>query len=199
MNLNGNEKLIAQLFVEMSREDAQGAPEFASVLSSTRVPRRERNWSIAFAAALAMLIMAVVIGLLTVRRTSKPAETQQPNTRAEVLPAPAESRELAPEKTATVEAAAPKSIVVVRHRTGIADHPINWRSLAVVAKSLSEWQSPTASLLTYPGEDPSRLYPGSATHWKQSSLSLLINSTKRRQYHELKLIGLFAIVLALQL
>ena len=60
MNLNGNEKLIAQLFVEMSREDAERAPQFASVLSSTRVPRRERNWSIAFAAALAMLIMAVV-------------------------------------------------------------------------------------------------------------------------------------------
>lgn len=159
MNLNGNEKLIAQLFVEMSREDAQGAPEFSSVLSSTRVPRRERNWSIAFAAALAMLIMAVVIGLLTARSTSKPAETQQPNTRAEVLPAPAESRALGPEKTATVEAAAPKAIVVVRHRRHRRSPDQLAIQLAVVAKSLSEWQSPTASLLTYPGEDLFKTLP----------------------------------------
>lgn len=160
MNLNGNEKLIAQLFVEMSREDAERAPEFASVLSSTRVPRRERNWSIAFAAALAMLIMAVVIGLLASRRTSKPAETQQPDTRAEVLPAPAESPALGPEKTAIEESAAPKSIVVVvRHRRHRRSPDQLAIQLAVVAKSLSEWQSPTASLLTYPGEELFKTLP----------------------------------------
>lgn len=159
MNLNGNEKLIAQLFVEMSREDAQGAPEFAGVLSSTRMPRRERKWSFAFAAALAMLIMAVVIGLLTARRTSKPADTQKSDTRAVVLPAPAESPVPGPEKTATMEAAAPQSIVVVRHRRHRRTPDQLAIQLAVIAKSLSEWQSPTASLLTYPGEDLFKTLP----------------------------------------
>ena len=155
MNLNGNEKLIAQLFVEMSRGDAERAPEFASVLSSTKVPGRERNWSIAFAAALAMLILAVVIGLLTARRSSKPAETQQPDIRAEVSLEPATAPTLAPEKTAIAEFAAPKSIVVVSHRRHRRS-PDQW---AVIAKSLSEWQSPTASLLTYPGEDMFKTLP----------------------------------------
>jgi len=159
MNLNGNEKLIAQLFVEMSREDAERAPQFASVLNSTRVPRRERNWPIAFAAALAMLIMAVVIGLLTARRTSKPAETQPPVTRAEVLPGPAESPAPGSEKTATMESAAPKSLVGVRHRRHRRSPDHLAIQLAVIAKSLSEWQSPTASLLTYPGEDLFKTLP----------------------------------------
>jgi hypothetical protein len=159
MNLNGNEKLIAQLFVEMSREDTGRAPQFESVLSSTRVPRRERNWSIAFAAALAMLIMAVVIGLFTARRTSKPAETQQSGNRAEVLPVPAESRSLGPDRTATMGAAAPKPMVVVRHRRHRQSPDQLAIQLAVIAKSLSEWQSPTASLLTYPGEDLFKTLP----------------------------------------
>jgi|GEM_PF-1600303 len=159
MNLNGNEKLIEQLFVEMSREDAKRAPQFESVLSSTRVPRRERNWSIAFAAALAMLMLAAVIGLLTARRSSKPAETQQPDIRAEVLPGPAESPALGPEKTATTEAAAPKPIVVVRHRRHRRSPDQLSIQLAVVAKSLSEWQSPTASLLAYPGEELFKTLP----------------------------------------
>ena len=159
MNLNGNEKLIAQLFVEMSRGDTERAPEFASVLSSTRVPGRERNWSIAFAAALAMLILAVVIGLLTARRSSKPAETQQPDIRAEVSLEPATAPTLAPEKTAIAEFAAPKSIVVVRHRRHRRSLDQLAGQLAVVAKSLSEWQSPTASLLTYPGEDMFKTLP----------------------------------------
>jgi hypothetical protein len=159
MNLNGNEELIAQLFVEMSREDELRAPEFSSVLSSTRVPRRERNRSIAFAAALAMLIMAIVIGLLTVRRTSKPAETQQPDTRADVAIEPARAPTPAPEKTAIAESAAPKSIVVVRHRRHRRSPDQLAIQLAVVAKSLSEWQSPTASLLTYPGEELFKTLP----------------------------------------
>jgi hypothetical protein len=153
MNLNGNEKLIAQLFVEMSREDELRAPEFSSVLSSTRVPRRERNRWIAFAAALAMLILAVVIGLVTARRTLNPGETTSNATRFEV--APVESPKLVPETTAVVTAAAPKSIVVVRHRR----HRRSSDQLAVIAKSLSEWQSPTASLLTYPGEDLFKTLP----------------------------------------
>ncbi|HXU07402.1 MAG TPA: hypothetical protein VN743_00295 [Blastocatellia bacterium] len=139
----------------MSREDAERAPEFASVLSSSRLPARERNWSIAFAAALAMLILAVLIGLLTVRRTVKPAETSTADTGAGVSPMPAESQTLVPEKTAVVTAAAPKSIVVVRHRR----HRRSPDQLAVIAKSLSEWQSPTASLLTYPGEDLFKTLP----------------------------------------
>jgi len=159
MNLNGNEKLIAQLFVEMSREDAQGAPEFASVLSSTRVPRREHNWSVAFAAALAMLIMAVLIGLLSTHRTAKPAETQQPNTRAELSREPATAPTLAPEKSAIAESAAPKSIVVVRHRRHRRSSDQLAIQLAVVARSLSEWRSPTASLLIYPGEDLFKTLP----------------------------------------
>jgi hypothetical protein len=153
MNLNGNEKLIEQLFVEMSSEDAARAPQFESVLSSRRVPRLGRNWSIAFAAALAMLVLAAVIGLLTARRSSKPDEAQQPHIRAEVLPAPAESPSLGHEKTAIMESAARKSIVVVRHRRHRPSPDKLASQLADVAKSLSEWQSPTASLLNWPGED----------------------------------------------
>ena len=159
MNLNGNEKLIAQLFVEMSHDDAQRAPEFASVLSSTRVPRRERNWSIAFAAGLAMLIMAVVIGLLAARRTTTPVDTRQPDIRAEVLPGPAASPALGPEEPPTMEAAGAKPIVVVRHRRHRRSPDQLAIQLAVVAKALSEWQSPTASLLTYPGEDLFKTLP----------------------------------------
>lgn len=159
MNLNGNEKLIAQLFVEMSREDAARAPQFERVLSSTRVHGRERNWSMAFAAALAMLMLAVIIGLLTARRSSKPAETQQPDTRAEILPGSAESPVPGPEKTATMEAAAPQSIVVVRHRRHRRSPDQFAIQLSAIAKSLSEWQSPTASLLTYPGEDLFKTLP----------------------------------------
>jgi len=139
----------------MSREDAQRAPDFASVLSSHRARARERKWSIALAAVLAMLILAVVIGLLTVRRTAKPGETQQPDTRAEVSLEPATAPTHGPEKTAIAESAAPKSIVIVRRRP----HHRSPDQLAVIAKSLSEWQSPTASLLTYPGEDLFKTLP----------------------------------------
>jgi hypothetical protein len=153
MNRNGNEKLIGQLFLEMSREDALRAPEFASVLSSRRVPAREHNWSIALAAGLAMLILAVVIGLLATRRTAKPGETSQPDTRAEVSPGPARAPELDSEKSAIEKSAAPKSTAVVRHRRHRPSPDQLAIQLAVAAKSLSEWQSPTASLLNWPGED----------------------------------------------
>jgi len=142
----------------MSHDDAQRAPEFASVLNSRRARALERSWSIAFAAGFAMLIVAVVIGLFTARRSSKPAETQQPDIRAEVLTAPAESPVLGPDETAIAESA-PKSIVVARHRRHRRSPDQLAIQLAVIAKSLSEWQSPTASLLTYPGEDLFKTLP----------------------------------------
>lgn len=143
MNLNGDEKKIRQLFRELSCEDEVRTPAFESVLSSTRAPR-PRNWSLALAGGLAMLVLAVVVTLLTLARTSKPVSA--PDELAGAAPPPVQ--ELAPPPGAVEKPATPKRETAKHRRPRRTTD-----QLTIAIKTLSAWQSPTASLMKYPGED----------------------------------------------
>lgn len=151
MNLNGHEKRIRQLFLEMSHDDEAGTPSFESVLNSTRTAQRVRAWSPAIAWGLAMLVLAVVVALLALARTPKPVNA--PDERAVVAPTSVE--EAPPVQHSFEKPALPKQATQPKRRQ--ARRTTDQVTLAI--KSLSAWQSPTASLMKYPGEDLLKTLP----------------------------------------
>jgi hypothetical protein len=144
-----SERLIEQLFLEMGREDKLRAPEFASLLSSSKRAAPVRTRSIAVAGGFAMLVLASVVALLSFGKGPTQQDAPQPGQSAAGLPAPAPS-EPARGELSVRKPARPKSAVIAkrsRRRPSASDQ------LTIVAKALAEWESPTAMLLRFPGEE----------------------------------------------
>ncbi|MEK6288337.1 MAG: hypothetical protein AABO57_21685 [Acidobacteriota bacterium] len=152
MNLNGDEKRIRQLFRELSCDEQRRAPEFAGVLeaaNSGTAGSRHRTRSFALAPAVAALCVGMLIAVSFAVRHSKPEAPAAP-TEAAVSPQSTErpTRDVsAPQVADTPGKAERRTIIrrIPRRRTS--------DELAIRMKSLSAWQSPTASLLKAPGED----------------------------------------------
>lgn len=150
MNLNGDEKRIEQLFRELRREDEPRTPSIQSVLNRKTGTIWERGWSIALAGGLAILLVAMVITMLALGRTSKPQSADDERTDASP---PAE--EVAPSPKTKDKPSTPKPVIAIKHRRPRRTPD----TLTIAIRSLSSWQSPTASLLSFPGEDMLKTLP----------------------------------------
>lgn len=153
MNLNGDEKGIQQLFREMSRDDECRAPEFAGVIqaaSSRTAGSRDGTRSSAFAWAVAVLFIAVVIATVIVVRNPKPKAPAGLRDEVAVSPRPMEDAASNASPNPTLNRPVTTASGTIRKRV-----PRRRTSdeLAVRMKSLSAWRSPTASLLNAPGEE----------------------------------------------
>jgi hypothetical protein len=153
MNLNGNEERIQQLFGEMSRDDQQRTPRFASMLAAANsrgAHSRDEAPSLRFAMAIAMLFAVLLISVAITVRLSKSqnpagdgAQVAGPVTPPEPHPGVA----LSQPDPGIAKVYAPKPVIKhVRHRR----QP---NQIEVAIKSLFAWQSPTAALLTTPSDD----------------------------------------------
>jgi len=147
MNSNWDEKRIRQLFVEMSLDDARRTPDFDSLLEAgSRESKSDRSISLfALAAALTALVLIVAVATLLVGRE---AIAQLPSD------ANVQSLELTPpfREHLLIEPVKPVKLRLIKHRVRRGRVQRGSEELAIVAKSFSDWQSPTASLLNFPGE-----------------------------------------------
>jgi hypothetical protein len=153
MNLNWEEKRIRQLFGEMSRDDARRAPDFEMLVQAgSRSVARSKSGvrALAVAGSFAVLLAAVVTAaVLIVRHPNNQSPSDADRPVAESV-APAEPPEPAiprrPPGVATNHAP-------VRHAAKRIQNQRRSNELAIAMKSLSVWESPTASLLKVPGEE----------------------------------------------
>jgi hypothetical protein len=151
MNSNWDEKRIRQLFVEARLDDARRAPDFGALLKAgSRESRSDRSVSFfALAAAIAALVVIVGTAIILVRRTSNESPNDANSKVAEIAPPSAKVNENPVQPKAAEQAA---SRAPVKRRVKHIRVQRTSDELAIVAKSFSAWQSPTASLLTSPGE-----------------------------------------------
>ena len=145
MNLNG-EKKLEQLFLEMRSEDSTLVSSFQAVLNRQSGTIRERRLSLVLTAILAL----IAIALLAVFAVKKQTTVQLPPDGRAVVAPPNEEHEK--ERTPVHYSNNHET----RTPPGTTRHRRPRRSsdqLMLAIKSLSDWRSPTASLLTFPGED----------------------------------------------
>ena len=146
MNLSGEEKRIRQLFHELSRDELERAPEFAVLVAANSLRLRSRNRSrlLRFATALLVLFAVVMTALMV-----EPSRPPGPDT-------PLQSLAPEPEKTNRAEPLPPgatQDALPGRRGAKMRRHRRSPDRLTVAMRSLFAWQSPTASLLTAPGDE----------------------------------------------
>ena len=146
MNLNGEEKRIRQLFLELRGDELDRAPEFASFLSahSTRLRTQNRARLLRFAAALSLLF--AVLMTATVLQPSKAPGPDAPRESSSSVPDKPDSAEVIP-PAATQDASPGRRVAKVRRHRRSSDR------MTVAMRSLFAWQSPTASLLAVPSDE----------------------------------------------
>ena len=159
MNLNGDEKRIRQLFLEMSSSDQSRAPRFTRVLAAanSKVPGSQvRARSLRFATA-AILGAVLLVAVAIIVRPSKSRLGETPDNQATSAPSvPPEAPQTVDTPRRNVHARDPESrrpfVKRVRHRR-IPDQT------TIAMKSLFGWRSPTASLLKTPVDELMRSLP----------------------------------------
>ena len=149
MNRNGDEERIRQLFHELRREDQGIAPQFGDVFTAARNRNKGSNtatWSIRFAAAAVLCVLV----LITIR-VSTPVTSHEEQTAPGSTLSP-----IAPSDTTVNVVRSPSQTPRTQPRPTIRrqSRPRQFStSLAIVMKSLSSWQSPTAALLQTPQDE----------------------------------------------
>lgn len=146
MDLAGDEKRIQALFSELSRQDAQVAPDFAKLWRTASVAKAAPRFSKSLIAVAATVIVAVAVLLVTWSLKKSPVEQ-----RAQIpTPQPIAS----PEAPQTVE---PDQKVVHRRtpsysprRRTLVRRQQRERLLAQQAALLANWKSPTEQYMTAP-------------------------------------------------
>ena len=159
MNLNGDEKRIRQLFLEMGSSDQSRAPQFAEVLAAanSKVARTQvRARSLRFAMAAAILGAVLLIAVAIIVRPSKSRLGETPDNQAAAPSVPPEAPQTVdpPRRNVAPRDSEPRRRFVkrVRHRR-IPD------LTTIAMESLFGWRSPTASLLKTPDDELMRSLP----------------------------------------
>lgn len=158
MNLNWDEKRIRQLFGEMSRDDARRAPDFEMLMraGSRSVARSKSGVQALVAPAFAVLLVAVVTAAVLIVRhpgSQSPSGADRPMLESVVPPESPEP--VIPRRPASVAT----NHAPVRHAARRIRNQRRSNELAIAMKSLSVWESPTASLLKAPGEELLKALP----------------------------------------
>jgi hypothetical protein len=155
MELVGEEKRIQALFSELRLVDEQTSPSFVAVWNraQSRTYRPQKAFNLAFVAATALLVCALVSLALWSRQWQRNPDalvnlpsvptvvpTQVPMGISEVTPTPAQKGVGVSAKSRALKLAARRqSLLVAANRK--ATHE---------AKTLASWESPTATLLDSP-------------------------------------------------
>ncbi|HEX5701746.1 MAG TPA: hypothetical protein VFX97_00845 [Pyrinomonadaceae bacterium] len=150
--MSGEEKKLQALFSELKTADEEAAPRFARVWNrATPAARRAFVFNPAFVAAAALLVCAVIS--LAVWSRYRP-ETQPAIVRIGIPVAPnTEKSTVPPTVPAGIPATTPtkENTTARRNRTTARRNSIQLavnRKLTREAKAISDWQSPTAALLS---------------------------------------------------
>jgi hypothetical protein len=157
MNLNGDEKKIRLLFGEMSLDDQRRAPGFASVLAAARSVRtrsQNREGSLRFAMAVAMVCAALLIAMAIIVRPSKPQAARDHQASAPAVQPEAQPGDAPSQPRAETPKVEPRRTTFKRARPRRTPD-----QTAIAMKSLFAWRSPTASLLPMPGDELLRSLP----------------------------------------
>ena len=155
MELTGEEKKIQTLFSELRLADKETAPSFHAIWNRAQIkslrPRRAFNLSVVTATALLVLALVSLAWWVTRSRPTTPKQVARVETKA----GPALTPSIPDTQTNSSVATAPGSPTnpIVRYRKpNLSTHrqatllAAN-RKAVTDAKALSDWQSPTASLL----------------------------------------------------
>jgi hypothetical protein len=159
MNLNGDEKRIRQLFVEMNSNDLSRAPQFAEVLAAANskdASSQVRPRSLRFAMAAAILCAVLLIAMAIIVRPSKSQLGETPNNQAAAPTVPPEAPPTVdpPRRHLVARDGEPRRPAVKRVR-----HRRTPDQTTIAMKSLFGWRSPTASLLETPVDELMRSLP----------------------------------------
>src|SRR5437588_1963916 len=152
MNSNWDEKRIRQLFVEMRLNDTRRTPHFDELLKAgSRESRSNRSISFfTLAATITALVLIIAAATLLVgRHSSTQLQSDARVQPLELAPLPEEHNP----RAAAPELVRPATPRLIRRRVKHVRVQQASEELAIVARSFSEWQSPTASLLKFPCED----------------------------------------------
>ena len=157
MNSNWDEKRIRQLFGEMRLEDARHAPNFEMLMrAGTRGGARSKSGvrALALAGSFAVLLVAVVTAaVLVLRQPNSQAPSDADGHVAESVAPPEIAEPIVPRRPTGVATNNATNHAPVRHAAKRARSQRSANELAIAMKSLSGWQSPTASLLNAPGSE----------------------------------------------
>jgi hypothetical protein len=152
MKLNGDEKRIQQLFLEMSCDERQRAPEFADVLAAAKTARERslnRAPTLRLAMAVATIFVALLIAMAVIVRPSKPQGAAPEQASAPAL----QHADPDTNSTSQPDVKADNRIASRRHVTKRTRGRRHSDQIAIAVKSLFAWQSPTTSLLTIPDDE----------------------------------------------
>ena len=168
MDLNGEEKRIQALFDELKSHDHRIAPSFARTwnIAQSRIGRsRSVKSLLTLPAFLATAVLICVVGVAIVLFSvdSRPAQQTQINTskqlRNDAGGAFKPSVEVKSDEANSKPKTKPRNDVI-RFRTMATKRTIARRGLPKIKSSdLSLWQSPTAGLLRFPGDQLLRTGP----------------------------------------
>ena len=157
MNLNGDEKRIRQLFLELSHSELERVPKFASVLaaatnSAVRSQNFSRPWK--FAMAVSVLFAVLLVTIAINRQPSKPQDIDAPSQASAPGSQKEEQVTAGPRQLGTARDPETPNRVARRRRQRRSSH-----QTAIAVRSLFAWQSPTAALLKTPNDELLRSLP----------------------------------------
>lgn len=154
MELSGEEKKLQALFSELKAAEAESAPRFARVWNRAQIkPRRSFAFNPAFVAAAAFVFCAFLA--IAVWSQYEP-QTPTPDVTHVNPPAPAKTEGSAiattsPPAPATPSAPPKKDIAPRRNKPAVRGNDAQLatnRKLTRDAKAITDWQSPTSTLLS---------------------------------------------------
>lgn len=149
MNLNGDEKRIQQLFREMSRDDELRTPAFSRVMQGANSKMGATGIGVSRRLALTfatLCVVAITVAIVTLRDQA-PVDLIS-ETAVNAPPSLPDTADLAPAPPKTINVEPSRAIVAVRrirHRRPVND--------LAIAMRLSNWRSPTDSLLKSSSDD----------------------------------------------
>ena len=158
MELSGEEKKLQALYSELKTADEETVPRFARVWSrATPTAGRAFVFNPAFVAVTALVVCAVVS--FAVWSRYRPQIQTTPDVRVEIPAAP-DTRNSTVSPTVGPTAAPPSTPLNVntarRSRTTVRRNSIQLaanRKLTRDAKAITDWESPTAALLSSPSDE----------------------------------------------
>ncbi len=158
MGLSGEEKKLQALFSELKGTDEQTAPHFARVWNRAQIaPRRIRVFNPAFVTIALLFVFGVAAFAVWSRYWPTKTSPQAVIATAPQHPRPATGTEASPAPPLETAAPKPKNAAIVSRRNKASQRNAMLaaadRKLQNDAKSISNWQSPTTSLLTSPSDE----------------------------------------------
>jgi hypothetical protein len=158
MKLSGEENKLQALFSELKAAEEETAPRFATIWNRAALkPRRVRSFNPALVAASALVVCAVLSLAVWLRYRQQAQPTQLAHVETPVAPH-TELPSVPPRVAEVATPTAPRSkesIVRRRNRPALRHNGpevATNRKLTQEAKAISDWSSPTSTLMSSPSD-----------------------------------------------